>query len=130
MQEIKLEISSSKKRTGAFVIDDLVIGIFIIIIFYEQLMELTTPESIAQFNSNTFLSIILLKIIYQTFLVWQNSGKTIGKYIMKIKVIELENGNSPSFQVSLHRAILRVLSEFIFYVGFSSFYKSYISDDA
>jgi len=114
----KLIISSSKKRTGAFVIDDIIIGVFIFIIFYEQLINLTTPEAIAKFSSDSFLSIVLLKVIYQTFLIWQNSGKTIGKHIMKIKVVELENGNTPSLQVSLIRAIFRVVSEFIFYVGF------------
>ncbi len=118
MQEVKLEISSSKKRTGAFIIDDIIIGVFIFIIFYEQLMTLTTPEAVAQFSSDSFFTIILLKVIYQTFLLWQNNGKTIGKHIMKIKVVELENGDSPSLQVSFLRAIFRVVSEFIFYVGF------------
>jgi len=118
MQEIKLEISSSKKRAGAFVIDDIIMGIFIFIIFYEQLMQLTTPEAVAQFNNNSLMSIVALKVIYHTFLVWQNSGKTIGKHIMKIKVVEFENGYTPSFATSFMRAALRIVSEFIFYVGF------------
>jgi len=118
MQELKLAISSSKKRTGAFIIDDIIIGVFIFIIFYEQLMTLTTPEAVAQFSRDSFLSIVLLKVIYQTFLVWQNGGKTIGKHIMKIKVVELETGSNPSLQVSFLRAIFRIVSESIFYVGF------------
>jgi len=118
MQDIKLNISSSKKRAGAFFLDDIVVGTMIFIIFYEQLLQLHTPEALNQFSNEHLMHIIALKVIYHTFLMWQNGGKTIGKHIMKIKVVELENGETPSFQVSFIRALLRIISELIFYAGF------------
>ena len=60
---------------------------------------------------------IILKIIYQTFFVYQY-GATLGKLAMKIKVIEIRTQSNPSFASSLNRAIFRIISEMFFYLGF------------
>ena len=64
-----------------------------------------------------FLVVLSIKLIYHTVLVWQN-GMTLGKYLMKIKVIELETGRIPNFQRSFLRASVRIPSELLFYLGF------------
>jgi uncharacterized RDD family membrane protein YckC len=110
-------IASAQKRTGAFVIDDIVISFLIFAIFYEQIMTLTTPEAIMLFMEQVFIPITLLKIAYHTFLVW-NNGMTVGKYIMKIRVVSEENGANLNFVRSLLRAVVRIFSEVIFYIGF------------
>jgi len=124
-----LAIASMKKRISAFVIDDIVISLFFMIIFYDQIMDLlSSPEAAEQLTQvsmemmNTFIAenimiVLAIKVIYHTVLVWQN-GMTIGKYVVKIQVISLNTGFRPSFQQAFLRASVRLLSESVFYLGF------------
>ncbi len=125
-ESMSLPIASSRKRITAFVIDDLIVTLFFIIIFYTQLTEFfsnisvideTALESINSFISQNILVVLSIKLIYHTVLVWQN-GMTLGKYLMKIRVIELETGRIPNFQRSFLRASVRIPSELLFYLGF------------
>ena len=124
-----LPIASMKKRISAFVIDDIVISLFFMIIFYDQIMGLlsspTETEQLTQVSMemmNTFIAenimiVLAIKVIYHTVLVWQN-GMTIGKYVLKIQVVSLNTGFRPSFQQAFLRASVRLLSESVFYLGF------------
>ena len=58
-----------------------------------------------------------LNRLYHTVFVWQN-GMTLGKYLMKIQVVEIETSMKPTFAKAFLRAILRIGSEAIFYLGF------------
>ena len=131
MNDEILAVTSTQKRMMAFIIDDLVIALLLLAIFYNQLLEIAshlpidiTPESIENFKNemNTFsvnnlLLIIALKVLYHTIFIWQN-GMTLGKYFMKIKVIELKTRQIPTLFKSLIRALLRIVSEIVFYLGF------------
>lgn len=111
------QIASRKKRMMAFVIDDIIVSFLFLAIFWTPLSMLTSVESINIFLSENFLYIILIKVIYHTFFVWQN-GMTLGKYFMKIRVVFLDNGKTPKLHVALLRALLRILSDLFFYLGF------------
>ena len=121
-----IPIASMQKRIMAFVIDDLVITMFFMIIFYDQINQLfvnvteinqTSLEQINMFISENILIVLAIKVLYHTILIWQN-GMTIGKYIAKIKVIDLSSETRPSFQQAFLRASLRLISEALFYAGF------------
>ena len=121
-----LEIASNQRRITAFMIDDLVISLFFFIIFYNQFATLfsnvtvideTTLQDINTFIAQNILVVFLIKVTYHTLFVWQN-GMTLGKYVMKIKVIDLEMGQNPNFQKAFLRASLRIVSEVLFYIGF------------
>ena len=123
---LSLPIASIQKRITSFVIDDIVITLFFIIIFYDQfsavfsnitVVDEAALESINTFIAQNLLVVLSIKLIYHTVLVWQN-GMTLGKYLMKIKVIDLETGNTPSFQKAFLRASVRIPSEVLFYLGF------------
>jgi uncharacterized RDD family membrane protein YckC len=45
-------------------------------------------------------------------------GASIGKIMMKIRVIEINTLQTPNVISSLNRAIFRVISEMMFYLGF------------
>ena len=123
-------IASTKKRSLSFVIDDLVIVVLLFAIFYDQLMLIAshvptvlTPEAlegfqeeINHFSSSNLLMVLSLKVLYHAVTVWQN-GMTLGKYVMKIKVVE-ESGQRVTFVKALLRAVLRIGSEVVFYLGF------------
>ena len=123
---LSLPIASSQKRIASFIIDDMVITLFFFIIFYEQfsavfsnitVVDEAALESINAFIAQNLLVVLSIKLIYHTVLVWQN-GMTLGKYLMKIKVIDLETGNTPGFQQAFLRASVRIPSEVLFYLGF------------
>ncbi|HSR73543.1 MAG TPA: RDD family protein [Sulfurovum sp.] len=121
-----LSIASTQKRIASFVIDDIVISVFIFIIFYNQFSEVFSNitvvdqaaiESINAFIAQNIVVIFAVKIIYHTVLVWQN-GMTLGKYLMKVKVVEMETGRVPGLAKSFLRASIRIPSEVLFYLGF------------
>ena len=127
MNESKLndyQISTIGKRTTAYFLDDMIVSLLLFIIFYNQLVNIYQQvqnsmnfEPLVAYLQENTLIFILLRIIYQTFFVWQN-GMTLGKMIMKIKIIEMDSGNTPSFGVAFLRASIRIVSESIFYIGY------------
>jgi uncharacterized RDD family membrane protein YckC len=125
-EPLSASIASNQKRITAFVIDDIVISVFFFIIFYDQFAavfsNITVVDEAALESINTFLAqnllvVLAIKLIYHTVFVWQN-GMTLGKYLMKIKVIDLDTGNIPGFSKAFLRASVRIPSEVLFYLGF------------
>jgi uncharacterized RDD family membrane protein YckC len=130
-ESTSLPIASAQKRIGAFVIDDLMVALFFLIIFYDQLLAIASQttgmmsaEEITliqdqwrQFSVDNLLVMLSIKVLYHTVPVWQN-GTTLGKYIMKIRVIDLKMGSRPSLIQAFLRALLRIGSEVFFYLGF------------
>ncbi|MEA1954245.1 MAG: RDD family protein [Campylobacterota bacterium] len=127
-----LPIASSKKRVTAFVIDDLMVAFLFLIIFYDQLAAIVAPATsgvmsttdmnliesqLSQFSVDNLFIMLSIKILYHTIPVWQN-GITLGKYLMKIQVINVNDGYKPSLMQALLRAVLRITSEVFFYLGF------------
>ncbi len=111
------QIAVPKKRVGAFIIDDLAVSFLFMVIFWSQISSLRTVEEINLFLAENFLIIMLIKLLYHTFFVWQ-SGMTLGKYAMKIKVVVLQTGLIPPLHTAAVRAALRIVSETFFYLGF------------
>jgi len=125
-KDTTLSIPSNNKRITAFVIDDIIVSLFFFIIFYQPLMNLfsgfdvfdeSAMMAISTFVSQQVFVIFLIKIIYHTVLVWQG-GITIGKHLMNIKVVDMQTNEIPNFQKSLTRAVIRIPSEVLFYLGF------------
>ncbi len=126
MNEISLPIAANSKRIWSFVIDDMVINLFLMIIFSSQMTALMSgitevnEESIAlvnQFIMDNIAVVLAIKVLYHALLIWQ-SGMTLGKYIMKIKAVDMFSGERLSFTQALWRASVRLISEMFFYVGF------------
>ncbi len=113
----ELEIVPARKRVGAFIIDDFVVSFLFIAIFWEQLSMLSGIEEINQFLTDNFFIIISIKVFYHTLFVWQN-GMTLGKYLLKMRVVLLSTAHTPPLNNSLLRAMVRVVSDILFYIGF------------
>ncbi|TNF43701.1 MAG: RDD family protein, partial [Epsilonproteobacteria bacterium] len=125
-EPFSVSIASNQKRMAAFVIDDIVISVFFFLIFYDQFTavfsNITVVDEAALLTINDFLAqnlviVLAIKLIYHTLFIWQN-GMTLGKYLMKIKVIDMETGNTPDFSKAFLRASIRIPSEVLFYLGF------------
>lgn len=125
-EPLSSSIASNQKRVAAFVIDDLVISMFFFMIFYDQFSALfsniTVVDEAVLASINAFLAqnlvvLLAIKVIYHTVFIWQ-SGMTLGKYLMKIKVIDMQTGDIPGFSKAFLRASVRIPSEVLFYLGF------------
>ncbi len=132
-KENALPIASMQKRMASFVIDDIIISLFFLIIFYDQLAgiaaaagaagemsQAVSEASISMMNDFVAQNLVVflsIKVIYHTVLVWQN-GMTIGKYLVKIKVISVNTQQRPNFQQAFLRASVRLISDSLFYLGY------------
>jgi len=113
-----LTLASIQKRAVAFFIDELLLSFLLIIAMSDAFTNAKTVEDIIILTNSYMMQYILMKIVYQTFFVMQY-GATLGKIAMKIRVIEIATLANPSFGVSLNRAIFRIISEMLFYIGFA-----------
>ncbi len=112
-----LVLTSIPRRSYAFFIDDLIVSFLMFVAFYSSFSNAKTVEEVIIITNNLFLYIVLLKVIYHTFFVWQY-GATMGKMLFKMRVVDANTFYNLSFTQSLIRAIVRVFSEAVFYLGF------------
>jgi uncharacterized RDD family membrane protein YckC len=112
-----ITIADNKKRIFSYAIDDILISIIFAIIFWNQIAQSQSAVETMAIVNQAFFEIVVVKILYHAFFVYQY-GATIGKIVMKIRVLEVATLDTPSFMASLTRAIFRVVSEVVFYIGF------------
>jgi len=112
-----LSLASIKKRSMAFFIDEMLLSFLLIIALWDRFSASMNLEETIDLTNRYVLEYMMMKIIYQAFFT-MNYGASIGKLAMKIKVIELKTLEYPNVLSSLNRAIFRVISELIFYLGF------------
>ncbi|MBD3829904.1 MAG: RDD family protein [Arcobacter sp.] len=114
-----LQLASMRSRAFAYVIDDLLVTLIIMIIFWENIYAVSNdPDALMYLmKAELVMPLIVLKVIYHTFFVWYY-GATIGKIVAKIRVIDANNWGRVNLFSSLLRAVGRIFSEMFFYVGF------------
>ena len=113
----ELVVSSRKKRFSAMMIDDIILSVLLIIILFNKILIVETTEEIIMLTNHFMTEFIFIKILYQTFFIYQY-GATLGKRFMKIKVISLNGANGHTIIMSFSRAVFRIVSELLFYLGF------------
>jgi len=112
-----LQLVSTEKRSIAFMIDEMVISIIFSIIFWDKFKTLVEPDALILFVNSLILYILTVKTIYQAIFI-ALYGQTLGKMVMKIRVINKEYFDQPSATEAVQRAVVRAFSEIAFYIGF------------
>jgi len=112
-----LSLAPISKRSAAFVIDELLLSFLLIVALWDQFQNAKDMEEIIYVTNSFVLEYLFMKIVYQAFFTMQY-GASIGKLVMKIKVIEIRTLSNPNVISSLNRAIFRIVSEMLFYLGF------------
>lgn len=113
----QFKLASIQKRALAFFIDELLLSFILIAIIWDYFVQAATIEQMIDLTNSFVLEYMALKIVYQTIFVTMY-GASVGKLLMKIKVIEIATLDNPRIVVSFNRAVFRVISEMIFYLGF------------
>ena len=114
-----LQLASMRSRALAYIIDDLLVTLIIIMIFWESIYAISEDTEALMYllKAELVTPLIILKIIYHTFFGWY-FGATIGKIVAKIRVIDANEWGRVSIFSSFLRAVGRIFSEMFFYVGF------------
>ncbi len=110
-------LASNKARAMAFFIDEMLLSFLLVIALWDSFVSSENMEQMINVTNTFVLEYMLMKIIYQAFFVMQY-GASIGKIVMKIRVIEISTMQTPSVISALNRAIFRVISELLLYLGF------------
>lgn len=112
-----MTLAQTNKRAIAFLIDELLLSFILILAIGDSFFEAKTAEEMIMLTNTFVLEYMGMKILYQAFFVMQY-GATIGKIVMKIRVIDIKTLQTPNVLVSLNRGVVRVISELLFYLGF------------
>ncbi len=117
LDDAGLELATIQKRALAFFIDEFLLAFLFLLIIFDQISGINDPDAmVALINSFTF-EYLLIKIVYQTLFVYAY-GATLGKIIVKIRVVDALTLEKPIFGSALNRGVFRIISEMIFYLGF------------
>jgi uncharacterized RDD family membrane protein YckC len=118
MKNENLELASMRSRAVAFVIDDFLMTIVVIAMYWDQILGSGDDLVSVLIVMNEFVwQILFLKFIYQTLFVWYY-GATIGKIITKIRVVDYNHFGRVSLLTAILRSSFRLVSEMFFYIGF------------
>ncbi len=112
--------ASILKRAYAFFIDSLFLVILALFINFDLFSSLTpeaTQEEYLRVQTEILKIYIPMTLIYQWLFVTLY-GATMGKMFMKIRIIDLQTGDTPSVGVALNRSIVRIISEVVMNLGF------------
>lgn len=114
----EIQTAALWKRVVAHIIDDLLVGMVIIGLYWDKIAQNTgNPEVVLDLISSSWLILYVVRIVYHWLFV-RYYGATIGKIVVKIKVIEIGLLDNPNTQQALVRSLFRALSEFLMYLPF------------
>lgn len=113
----KLTLATIKRRAIAMFLDELIISFLFIFIISDKVAAMRTPEEIVAYTQSMLIYVLVVKILYQALFVGLY-GASLGKMAMKIRVIDQDYFDIPSWGASTMRAVMRVVSEILFYFGF------------
>lgn len=116
LERENIRLASVKKRAFAYVIDEFLMSALFLAIYWDIFQNVKTYEETLAVTSNLLVQILALKVVYQAFFTWYY-GASIGKIVIKIVCIDTDLLDKPNFKVSLTRALMRVVSENVFFLG-------------
>ncbi len=112
-----LKLASISKRATAFFLDELLLSLVIIVAIWDSFSSVTNSIEAIEVTQQFTLEFAILRILYQAIFVTKY-GATLGKMALKIRVVSLPLLDNPPPLVALNRAVFRIISEMIFYLGF------------
>ncbi len=112
-----ITLASRLKRAVAAIIDELLISLVLILALFDSINQNLTTQDVILLINSYLLEFSIMKISYQAFFVMQY-GATVGKLIMKIRVVDIKTMDNPNVVVALNRGIFRVVSQMFLYFGF------------
>ena len=116
-EQENITLAFIRSRAFAYMIDEILISVLFMFIYWEQFQKSANIEQTILIMNAMVSYMMILKVVYQSFFVWMY-GATPGKMAMKIRVMYVYDLDNPTLLNSVLRAVMRVVSETIFYLGF------------
>lgn len=117
LEREQLYLAPIKKRAFATLIDEVLLSFLLLVVLWDSFNQTETLEDMIMLTNAFVFEFMAIKIVYQAFFIW-NYGATLGKILLKIRVIEVSTLDTPTFTAALNRAIFRIISEMVFYLGY------------
>lgn len=114
----EIEIAPISKRLISYAIDEILLSILFMVAYWDSFVLSDDFEQTVAMVSSLSFQFVLLKVIYHTFFIWYY-GATIGKIACKIVCIDVIMLSKPKIGVAFLRAIFRIISESLLYLGFA-----------
>ncbi|BBG65136.1 hypothetical protein NNO_0433 [Hydrogenimonas sp.] len=111
------DLASIGRRAVAYAIDDILISLIFVILLWEPISMAQNPERVAEIINGVWLFMAAAQIIYHTLFVWLY-GASLGKMAVGIRVADATTLGRPGLQSSFNRAVFRVVSGVVFYLGY------------
>lgn len=114
----KIKLASLPKRFFAFWIDELILSCVFVLIYWESLVpHFENYYAIVGIVSTLIWQRFFLGLIYESvFLVLY--GATLGKMLLKIRVVSVSLLDTPNVLYALIRALVKVLSQNLLYLPY------------
>jgi len=110
------KIASLNKRAISMMIDDFLVSFIVFIAFFDSFKNAKTFQEMELIASEYFLYIFIAYTLYHWIFV-ALYGKTVGKFLMKISVVDMETLQKPNHLRSFIRSLVRNFDEMFFYAG-------------
>ncbi len=125
LEKEDIKIASIAKRAISMMIDDFLISFIVFLAFFNSFINVKSYEEILILTDKLFLYIILAYTLYHWIFI-AIYGKTAGKFITKISVIDIKTLDKPDFLWSFIRSLARNFDEMFFYAGMAvAFFDPY-----
>jgi len=111
-----LKKASLGKRLIAMTIDDFLISVIIVFAFSSSFANAKTYEDIVVLTDTLFVYIFISYTLYHWIFI-ALYGKTVGKMAVKIKVVDVDTLDNPSWSRAFLRSLFRNFDEMFFYLG-------------
>jgi uncharacterized RDD family membrane protein YckC len=116
LQREEKEVATLWQRIVSMSIDDLLVSFLVVIAFYNKFASAKTYEEILILSDSLFFYIFIAYTFYHWIFI-AIYGKTIGKMLMKIEIIDIQTFDKPNWYRSFIRSVVRNFDEMFFYLG-------------
>lgn len=114
----KLQVAPFSKRALAFLIDEIIISMLFVFIFYTDFTSFGEDRAeLLQMISHTIIYLVLLKYAYHSIFTFFY-GASVGKLFVKIKIIQIDSLDTPDLLTSLLRCFFRLLGQELLYITY------------
>lgn len=119
-----IKLASFDKRLFAYFVDEIIIAI-VFSITYWNIVSIDTQDFLVALSQikNFLIQIVCIKVLYHTIFIWYY-GATLGKIWAKIICIDTIMLSKPNLTQSFLRAVMKVVGEALFYIGFIWFFEN------
>ena len=114
----EIEIAPLWKRLIAYVIDNLLMSLVWIAIYWDSINKSAGNKTeVLEILSQSALTLYVITLLYHWIFV-ALYGASIGKIVVRIRVIEVELLDNPKWRRAFVRSFFRLVGEFLMWIPF------------